>query len=169
METVKRSGVSFFKSFSLPWLHFKQNAGRRCEYLIFFFAFANQKFNSFSRLVDTFNDKGGTIISVLLQVMLSSISTRDIHKRCVCFHKCSWKPLMSPSIQLRQGTDIGAAIRLAMKSFTRKKEGRARKFITDEEKYRRWGSRSILPKKQLGKKVKGICIRVGSPDGSPPS
>ena len=72
---------------------------------------------------------------------------------------------INPSLITTQGTDIGAAIRLAMKSFTPQEGvGRAIIVITDGENHE--GGAVEAAKKQP-KRYAGICIRVGSPDGSP--
>lgn len=73
---------------------------------------------------------------------------------------------ITPSLIASQGTDIGGAIRLAMKSFTPQEGvGRAIIVITDGENHE--GGAIEAAKEAAGKGMQVYVLGVGSPDGSP--
>jgi Ca-activated chloride channel family protein len=73
---------------------------------------------------------------------------------------------ISPSLISRQGTDIGAAISLAMKSFTSNEEvGKAVIVITDGENHE--GGAEEAAKLASEKGINIYIMGVGSPDGAP--
>lgn len=73
---------------------------------------------------------------------------------------------ITPSLISSQGTNIGAAIRLAMKSFTpQEKVSRAIIIITDGENHE--GGAVEAAKEAASKGVKVFVLGIGSPNGSP--
>jgi Ca-activated chloride channel family protein len=73
---------------------------------------------------------------------------------------------INPSLITTQGTDIGAAIRLAMKSFTPNDGvGRAIVVITDGENHE--GGAIEAAKEAAEKNMQVFILGIGSPDGSP--
>jgi len=73
---------------------------------------------------------------------------------------------INPSLITTQGTDIGAAIRLAMKSFTPQEGvGRAIIVITDGENHEGGAVEAAQEAAEKGMQV--FVLGVGSPDGSP--
>lgn len=73
---------------------------------------------------------------------------------------------ISPSLISSQGTNIGAAIRLAMKSFTpQEKVSRAIIIITDGENHE--GGAVEAAKEAASKGIKVFVLGIGSPEGSP--
>ena len=73
---------------------------------------------------------------------------------------------INPSLITTQGTDIGAAIRLAMKSFTPQEGvGRAIIVITDGENHE--GGAVEAAKEAAEKGMQVFVLGIGSPDGSP--
>lgn len=72
----------------------------------------------------------------------------------------------SPSLISSQGTNIGEAIRLSMKSFTpQEKVGRAIVIITDGENHE--GGALEAAKEAASKGVKVFVLGIGSPEGAP--
>lgn len=73
---------------------------------------------------------------------------------------------IDPSLIVRQGTDIGAAIRLAVRSFTPQEGvGRTIVVITDGENHEGGITEAIKSAKEKGIQIN--VMGVGSPDGSP--
>lgn len=73
---------------------------------------------------------------------------------------------IDPSLIASQGTDIGGAIQLAMKSFTPKEEvGRAIIIITDGENHEGGAEEAARAAAEKGMQV--FVLGVGSPEGSP--
>ena len=73
---------------------------------------------------------------------------------------------ITPSLISSQGTNIGEAIRLAIKSFTpQEKVGRAIIVITDGENHE--GGAVEAAKEAASKGMKVFVLGIGSPDGSP--
>ena len=73
---------------------------------------------------------------------------------------------INPNLISTQGTDIGAAIRLAMKSFTPNEGvGRAIVVITDGENHE--GGALEAAKEATEENMQVFILGVGSPDGSP--
>lgn len=113
-----------------------------------------------SRLVDTFNnDKVGLIVfagDAFTQLPITSdyISAKMFLES------------INPSLITTQGTDIGAAIRLGMKSFTSNDGvGKAIIVITDGENHE--GGAMEAAKEAAEKNMKVFILGIGSPDGSP--
>lgn len=113
-----------------------------------------------SKLIDKFeNDKVGLIVFagdafVQLPITNDFISAKMFMES------------ISPSLINRQGTDIGAAINLAMKSFTPDKEvGKAVIVITDGENHE--GGAEEAAKAAAEKGISIYILGVGSLDGAP--
>ena len=113
-----------------------------------------------SRLVSNFNDdKVGLIVfagDAFTQLPITSdyISAKMILES------------ITPSLISSQGTNIGEAIRLAIKSFTpQEKVGRAIIVITDGENHE--GGAVEAAKEAASKGMKVFVLGIGSPDGSP--
>lgn len=113
-----------------------------------------------SKLIDKFeNDKIGLIVFagdafVQLPITNDFISAKMFMES------------ISPSLINRQGTDIGAAINLAMKSFTPNKEvGKAVIVITDGENHE--GGAEEAAKAAAEKGISIYIMGVGSLDGAP--
>lgn len=113
-----------------------------------------------SRLVSNFNDdKVGLIVfagDAFTQLPITSdyISTKMFLES------------ITPSLISSQGTNIGEAIRLAIKSFTpQEKVGRAIIVITDGENHE--GGAVEAAKEAASKGMKVFVLGIGSPDGSP--
>ena len=113
-----------------------------------------------SRLVDTFNnDKVG--LNVFAGDAFTQLPITSDYVSAKMFLES-----ISPSLITTQGTDIGAAIRLAMKSFTPNEGvGRAIVVITDGENHE--GGAVEAAKEAAGKDMKVFILGVGSPEGSP--
>ena len=105
--------------------HFKLHAGRRCD---------SQSFGQIKEIdfqtVDTFNnDKVGLIVFAGDAFTQLPITSDYVSAKM-------FLETINPSLITTQGTDIGAAIRLAMKSFTPQEGvGRAIIVITDGENH----------------------------------
>ena len=113
-----------------------------------------------SRLVSNFNhDKVGLIVfagDAFTQLPITSdyISAKMFLES------------ITPSLISSQGTNIGEAIRLAIKSFTpQEKVGRAIIVITDGENHE--GGAVEAAKEAASKGMKVFVLGIGSPDGSP--
>ena len=80
--------------------------------------------------------------------------------------KCSWKPF-NPSLITTQGTDIGAAIRLAMKSFySARRSGTCNYLSLPMVKIMKGGAVEAA-QEAAEKGMQVFVLGVGSPDGSP--
>lgn len=116
--------------------------------------------NIISKLIDNFeNDKVGLIVFagdafVQLPITNDFISARMFLNS------------INPSLISRQGTDIGAAINLAMKSFTPNDEvGKAIIVITDGENHEGGAEEAAKQAAQKGMSV--YMLGVGTTDGAP--
>ena len=151
METVKRSGVEAVIALDISNSMLAEDVTpsrlEKAKKLI-------------SRLVDTFNnDKVGMIVfagEAFTQLPITSdyVSVKMFLES------------INPSLITTQGTDIGAAIRLAMKSFTPNDGvGRAIVVITDGENHE--GGAIEAAKEAAEKNMQVFILGIGSPDGSP--
>ena len=113
-----------------------------------------------SRLVDTFNnDKVGLIVFAGDAFTQLPITSDYVSAKM-------FLETINPSLITTQGTDIGAAIRLAMKSFTPQEGvGRAIIVITDGENHEGGAVEAAQEAAEKGMQV--FVLGVGSPDGSP--
>ena len=116
--------------------------------------------NIISKLINKFqNDKMGLIVFagdafVQLPITNDFISAKMFLES------------ITPSLITRQGTDIGAAISLAMKSFTPNEEvGKAIIVITDGENHE--GGAEEAAKLASEKGINIYILGVGTPDGAP--
>lgn len=116
--------------------------------------------NMISKLIDKFeNDKVGLIVFagdafVQLPITNDFISAKMFLES------------ISPSLISRQGTDIGAAINLAMKSFTPNEEvGKAIIVITDGENHE--GGAEEAAKQASDKGMAVYIMGIGTTDGAP--
>lgn len=116
--------------------------------------------NIISKLINKFqNDKMGLIVFagdafVQLPITNDFISAKMFLES------------ITPSLITRQGTDIGAAINLAMKSFTPNEEvGKAIIVITDGENHE--GGAEEAAKLASEKGINIYILGVGTPDGAP--
>ena len=151
METVKRSGVEAVIALDISNSMLAEDVTpsrlEKAKKLI-------------SRLVDTFNnDKVGMIVfagEAFTQLPITSDYVSDK----------MFLESINPSLITTQGTDIGAAIRLAMKSFTPNDGvGRAIVVITDGENHE--GGAIEAAKEAAEKNMQVFILGIGSPDGSP--
>lgn len=151
METVKRSGVETVIALDISNSMLAQDvAPSRLE----------KSKKLISKMVDEFtNDKVGLIVfagDAFTQLPITSdyISAKIFLES------------ISPSLITSQGTNIGEAIRLAMKSFTPQEEvGRAIIVITDGENHE--GGAVEAAQEAASKGMQVYVLGVGSPDGSP--
>jgi Ca-activated chloride channel family protein len=113
-----------------------------------------------SRLVETFNnDKVGLVVFAGDAFTQLPITTDYVSAKM-------FLSSINPSLITTQGTDIGAAIRLAMKSFTPAEGvGRAIVVITDGENHE--GGAVEAAKEAAEKGMRVFVLGVGSPNGSP--
>ena len=113
-----------------------------------------------SRLVDTFNnDKVGMIVFAGEAFTQLPITSDYVSAKI-------FLESINPNLIGTQGTDIGAAIRLAMKSFTPNDGvGRAIVVITDGENHE--GGALEAAKEAAEKNMQVFILGIGSPDGSP--
>jgi Ca-activated chloride channel family protein len=113
-----------------------------------------------SRLVETFNnDKVGLVVFAGDAFTQLPITTDYVSAKM-------FLSSINPSLITTQGTDIGAAIRLAMKSFTPTEGvGRAIVVITDGENHE--GGAVEAAKEAAEKDMRVFVLGVGSPNGSP--
>ena len=113
-----------------------------------------------SKLIDKFeNDKVGLIVFAGDAFVQLPITNDFISAKM-------FLETISPSLISRQGTDIGAAINLAMKSFTPEKEvGKAVIVITDGENHE--GGAEEAAKAAAEKGISVYIMGVGSLEGAP--
>lgn len=113
-----------------------------------------------SKLVDSFtNDKVGMIVFAGQAFTQLPITSDYISAKM-------FLDAINPSLIASQGTDIGGAINLAMRSFTPKEDvGRAIIIITDGENHE--GGVEEAAKAAAEKGVQVFVLGVGSPEGSP--
>ena len=151
METVKRSGVEAVIALDISNSMLAEDVTpsrlEKAKKLI-------------SRLVDTFNnDKVGMIVFAGEAFTQLPITSDYVSAKM-------FLESINPSLITTQGTDIGAAIRLAMKSFTPNDGvGRAIVVITDGENHE--GGAIEAAKEAAEKNMQVFILGVGSPDGSP--
>lgn len=151
METVKRSGVEAVIALDISNSMLAEdvipNRLEKSKKLI-------------SRLVDTFNnDKVGMIVFAGEAFTQLPITSDYISAKM-------FLESIDPSLITTQGTDIGAAIRLAMKSFTPNEGvGRAIIVITDGENHE--GGALEAAKEATEKGMQVFIVGVGSPEGAP--
>ena len=113
-----------------------------------------------SRLVDTFNnDKVGMIVFAGEAFTQLPITTDYVSAKM-------FLESITPDLITTQGTDIGGAIRLGIKSFTQQEEvGRAIIIITDGENHE--GGAIEAAKEAAKKGMRIFVLGIGSRDGSP--
>lgn len=113
-----------------------------------------------SKLIDKFeNDKIGLIVFAGDAFVQLPITNDFVSAKM-------FMETISPALITRQGTDIGAAINLAMKSFTPEKEvGKAVIVITDGENHE--GGAEDAARAAVEKGMSVYILGVGSPDGAP--
>ena len=151
METVKRSGVEAVIALDISNSMLAEDVTPsrldKAKKLI-------------SRLVDTFNnDKVGLIVFAGDAFTQLPITSDYVSAKM-------FLETINPSLITTQGTDIGAAIRLAMKSFTPQEGvGRAIIVITDGENHE--GGAVEAAKEAAEKGMQVFVLGIGSPDGSP--
>ena len=151
METVKRSGVEAVIALDISNSMLAEDvAPSRLE----------KAKKLISRLVDTFNnDKVGMIVFAGEAFTQLPITSDYVSAKM-------FLESINPSLITTQGTDIGAAIRLAMKSFTPNDGvGRAIVVITDGENHE--GGAVEAAKEAAEKNMQVFILGIGSPDGSP--
>lgn len=151
METVKRSGVEAVIALDISNSMLAEDvAPSRLE----------KAKKMISRLVDTFNnDKVGMIVFAGEAFTQLPITSDYISAKM-------FLESITPSLITTQGTDIGAAIRLAMKSFTPNEGvGRAIVVITDGENHE--GGAIEAAKEAAEKNMQVFILGIGSPEGSP--
>lgn len=151
METVKRSGVEAVIALDISNSMLAEDvAPSRLE----------KAKKMISRLVDTFNnDKIGMIVFAGEAFTQLPITSDYISAKM-------FLESITPSLITTQGTDIGAAIRLAMKSFTPNEGvGRAIVVITDGENHE--GGALEAAKEAAEKNMQVFILGIGSPEGSP--
>lgn len=151
METVKRSGVEAVIALDISNSMLAEDVTpsrlEKAKKLI-------------SRLVDTFNnDKVGLIVFAGEAFTQLPITSDYISAKM-------FLETINPSLITTQGTDIGASIRLAMKSFTPNDGvGRAIVVITDGENHE--GGALEAAKEAAEKNMQVYILGIGSPEGSP--
>ena len=151
METVKRSGVEAVIALDISNSMLAEDVTpsrlEKAKKLI-------------SRLVDTFNnDKVGMIVFAGEAFTQLPITSDYVSAKM-------FLESINPSLITTQGTDIGAAIRLAMKSFTPNDGvGRAIVVITDGDNHE--GGAIEAAKEAAEKNMQVFILGIGSPDGSP--
>ena len=151
METVKRSGVEAVIALDISNSMLAEDVTpSRLE----------KAKKVISRLVDTFNnDKVGMIVFAGEAFTQLPITSDYVSAKM-------FLESINPSLITTQGTDIGAAIRLAMKSFTPNDGvGRAIVVITDGENHE--GGAIEAAKEAAEKNMQVFILGIGSPDGSP--
>ena len=151
METVKRSGVETVIALDISNSMLAEDVTpSRLE----------KSKKLISRLVDTFNnDKVGMIVFAGEAFTQLPITSDYVSAKM-------FLESINPNLISTQGTDIGAAIRLGMKSFTPKEGvGRAIIVITDGENHE--GGALEAAKEAAEKNMQVFILGVGSPDGSP--
>ncbi len=151
METVKRSGVETVIALDISNSMLAEDVTpsrlEKAKKLI-------------ARLIDTFNnDKVG--LNVFAGEAFTQLPITSDYISAKMFLES-----INPSLITTQGTDIGAAIRLAMKSFTPNDGvGRAIIVITDGENHE--GGAIEAAKEAAEKNMQVFILGIGSPDGSP--
>ena len=151
METVKRSGVEAVIALDISNSMLAEDVTpSRLE----------KSKKLISRLVDTFNnDKVGMIVFAGEAFTQLPITSDYVSAKM-------FLESINPNLISTQGTDIGAAIRLAMKSFTPNEGvGRAIVVITDGENHE--GGALEAAKEAAEKNMQVFILGIGSPDGSP--
>ena len=151
METVKRSGVEAVIALDISNSMLAEDVTpsrlEKAKKLI-------------SRLVDTFNnDKVGMVVFAGEAFTQLPITSDYVSAKM-------FLESINPNLISTQGTDVGAAIRLAMKSFTPNEGvGRAIVVITDGENHE--GGALEAAKEAAEKNMQVFILGIGSPDGSP--
>ena len=151
METVKRSGVEAVIALDISNSMLAEDVTpsrlEKAKKLI-------------SRLVDTFNnDKVGMVVFAGEAFTQLPITSDYVSAKM-------FLESINPNLISTQGTDVGAAIRLAMKSFTPNDGvGRAIVVITDGENHE--GGAIEAAKEAAEKNMQVFILGIGSPDGSP--
>ncbi|WP_455103288.1 VWA domain-containing protein [Phocaeicola abscessus] len=151
METVKRSGVETMIALDISNSMLAQDVTpNRLE----------KAKKMISRLVDTFNnDKVGMIVFAGEAFTQLPITADYISAKM-------FLQSITPELIATQGTDIGEAIRLAVKSFTKQEEiGRAIIVITDGENHE--GGALEAAQEAAKKGIRVYVLGIGSPSGSP--
>ena len=151
METVKRSGVEAVIALDISNSMLAEDVTP---------SRLDKSKKLISRLVDTFNnDKVGLIVFAGDAFTQLPITSDYVSAKM-------FLETINPSLITTQGTDIGAAIRLAMKSFTPQEGvGRAIIVITDGENHEGGAVEAAQEAAEKGMQV--FVLGVGSPDGSP--
>ena len=151
METVKRSGIetviALDISNSMLAEDVQPNRLEKSKRLV-------------SKLMESFtNDKVGMIVFAGQAFTQLPITSDYISAKM-------FLDAIDPSLIASQGTDIGGAIDLAMKSFTPKEEvGRAIIIITDGENHEGGAEEAARAAAEKGMQV--YVLGVGSPEGAP--
>ena len=151
METVKRSGVETVIALDISNSMLAEDVTpsrlEKAKKLI-------------ARLIDTFNnDKVG--LNVFAGEAFTQLPITSDYISAKMFLES-----INPSLISTQGTDIGAAIRLAMKSFTPNDGvGRAIIVITDGENHE--GGAIEAAQEAAEKNMQVFILGIGSPEGSP--
>ena len=151
METVKRSGVEVVIALDISNSMLAEDVvPSRLE----------KSKKLISRLVDTFNnDKVGLIVFAGEAFTQLPITSDYVSAKM-------FLESINPSLISTQGTDVGSAIRLAMKSFTPNDGvGRAIVVITDGENHE--GGALEAAQEAAEKNMQVFILGIGSPDGSP--
>ena len=151
METVKRSGVETVIALDISNSMLAEDvAPSRLE----------KSKKLIARLIDTFNnDKVG--LNVFAGEAFTQLPITSDYISAKMFLES-----INPSLISTQGTDIGAAIRLAIKSFTPNDGvGKAIIVITDGENHE--GGAIEAAKEAAEKNMQVFILGVGSPNGSP--
>ena len=151
METVKRSGVEAVIALDISNSMLAEDVTP---------SRLDKSKKLISRLVDTFNnDKVGLIVFAGDAFTQLPITSDYVSAKM-------FLETINPSLITTQGTDIGTAIRLAMKSFTPQEGvGRAIIVITDGENHEGGAVEAAQEAAEKGMQV--FVLGVGSPDGSP--
>ena len=151
METVKRSGVEAVIALDISNSMLAEDVTP---------SRLDKSKKLISRLVDTFNnDKVGLIVFAGDAFTQLPITSDYVSAKM-------FLETINPSLITTQGTDIGAAIRLAMKSFTPQEGvGRAIVVITDGENHE--GGAVEAAKEAAKKGIQVNVLGVGLPDGAP--
>ncbi len=151
METVKRSGVETVIALDISNSMLAEDvAPSRLD----------KSKKLISRMVDEFtNDKVGLIVFAGEAFTQLPITSDYISAKM-------FMESISPSLITSQGTDIGGAIRLAMKSFTSQEGvGRGIIVITDGENHE--GGAVEAAQEAASKGMQVYVLGIGSPEGSP--
>ncbi len=151
METVKKSGIETVIALDISNSMLAQDVTP---------SRLDKSKKLISKLVDGFsNDKVGLIVFAGEAFTQLPITSDYISAKM-------FLESISPSLITSQGTDIGEAIRLAMKSFTPQEGvGRAIIVITDGENHE--GGAVEAAKEAASKGMQIYVLGVGSPDGAP--